>query len=125
MFTINWTLNHEVEVKSDFDTAKEKIAIILKKREYKDIKLFHNMISFDNGFFDRKLFGTTTAKVPKGAFNFNNDHDTVTLKFMYKIAYLDILCALIVSICFGYFITNKFYYFSAFGACSWILITFC
>jgi hypothetical protein len=114
-------LKYQLEIKSDFDldTIRERIVTILKKREYGDVKVFYNMVSFDNAYnFNRWRY--TPVKVEKGTFYLKAENDLVTVQFAYKIPYLNLIFALLGTIVFGIFIDFKFFFLSALAIVGWI-----
>jgi hypothetical protein len=114
-------LKYQLEIKSDFDidTLRERIVAILKKREYGDLKVFYNMVSFDNGYIINR-WRYTPVKAQKGTFYLNVENNLVTVQFSYKIAYINLILALLATVAFGVFVDFKFFFLSALAIVGWI-----
>jgi hypothetical protein len=114
-------LKYQLEIKSDLDldTVRERIVTILKKREYGDVKVFYNMVSFDNGYIINR-WRYTPVKVQKGTFYLNVENNLVIVQFSYKIAYINLIFALLATVAFGVFVDFKFFFLSALAIVGWI-----
>jgi hypothetical protein len=115
-------LKYQLEIKSDLDldTVRERIVTILKKREYGDVKVFYNIVSFDNGYVFRRSFYNSPVKVQNGTFYLKVENDLVIVQLIYKIAYIDLILILFGTITFGIFIDFKFFFLSALAIVGWI-----
>lgn len=119
---MNWTLSYKLNVVSDFDleTAKDHITTTLKNREYEDIKVFYNLISFSNVYYFRRTLHAKAVKVPEGKFHIAAENDLVKVKFIYHVAILDLIGGITAMSLLGGFIDHKFYLLLIFVIIGWV-----